>query len=60
MLAHSLSGMKPLQMSFEDWRKVLGTALKDLTQFFNPTPSRPKRQNCYLRTVRSGHPSQQI
>jgi hypothetical protein len=27
MLAPSLSGMKPLQMSLNDWRKALATAL---------------------------------
>jgi hypothetical protein len=30
------------------------------TFFFHPTPSRPQKQKCYLRTVCSGHPSQQI
>jgi hypothetical protein len=33
MLAPSLSGMKPLQMSLYDWRKALVTALKTRTQF---------------------------
>jgi hypothetical protein len=33
MLAHSLSGTKPQQMSLADWRKVLETALTALTKF---------------------------
>jgi hypothetical protein len=31
-----------------------------ISDFLYPTPSRPKRKNCYLRTVRRRHPSQQI
>jgi hypothetical protein len=33
MLAPSLSGMKPLQMSLADWRKALVAALTAQTQF---------------------------
>jgi hypothetical protein len=53
MLAHSLSGMKPLQMSLADWRKALVTALTARTQFSlsHAKPSQKEKIITYGRFV---------
>jgi hypothetical protein len=55
--------------TFTIWNKAAANEFGRLAQgvgdriennFFHPTPSRPQRQTCNLRTVCSGHPSQKI
>jgi hypothetical protein len=52
MLAPSLSGMKPLQMSLADWRNALVTALTARTQF-SLSHAKPSQKEKLLPTDRS-------